>query len=267
MREYNATFDNLNNMCLQLNSELKFIHYIRVDDMETINNRIADCNGFSSDELPDSFSSEFIFSSISRSFINYYCLRLTSIIEFYLKDTIKEMLKSNARLLARGFDTIHHSDKTSKIKKKCIAEEYSEENYIKYLNYISSYFTKGKLFSKKYKNFIKLFDFDDKEDKEIIDRIDNLFKYRNDIVHSNRHTSPEKIPVLEVSEEFSINRETILTKQCTDLVIEYLIDITTDVLGFLREEYFKISDKWNIEWFEPTEHYNKAFKLYNEKYN
>ncbi|AWN66517.1 hypothetical protein LL14B4_10165 [Lactococcus lactis subsp. lactis] len=260
---HNVTFSQFKYFCDELQNQLRFIAEVSENDVDFVFNRMINVSNrmgevsenYNRNDYPAFFdSSRKGLSSINRAFVNYYCLRLSSVLEQYLRDTLKQMLKLNAQLLERGF----HEALCS--KDLDLIEKYDEQSYMKYLNTIASHFTQGQKFKGKYKRFSRFIKID--YQSLTIDEIDNLFVFRNDIAHLNRHSDEKKIPKLKVSENISIDRESKISKDDMKIIAEYLIALTNRIIEFLRNVDLAATNKWKFLNESPQKHYEKAYQLY-----
>lgn len=267
---HNVTYHQFVLLSSELQNELKFVATMTIDDVGSITDRLIQnslnsgklSSNYKKRDLPNFFqSSSYGLSSIYRSYVNYYCLRLCSVLELYLKDTLKQMLKLSEKLLVKGFVKELYSDGENvppKIKSG-ISEIYEPKQYMEYLNLISSYFTQGKKFKNKYIRFAKFVEI--QYSSEVLEEIDNLFTFRNDIAHLNRHMNKNKIPKLNISKNFFIDRETKITEENILSVVEFLNELTSRIVCFLKEVDLRTTKRWKYTSRSAEEHYRMAVEL------
>jgi len=207
-------------------------------------------------------------SQLYLSFVHYFIFRFTAVLELYLKDSLKELMKLNLDLLMRGFrkKVGDGEDKGKKcmllrqlrrlICKKeekwevtglpsTLDEHYSDDRYMEYLNAIARHYTKGDKWSKKFKHYCKFLDIDLPEGTAAISKkLDSLFALRNDIGHLNRHLQDP--PTIKTKGGLAFNRETELDNEKFRDVIISLIELMNEALAVLDKSESDAYRKWPI---------------------
>ncbi|MGT2925215.1 HEPN domain-containing protein [Streptococcus caviae] len=206
-------------------------------------------------------------SKMYSAFINYYILRLTAVLELYFKDSIKQLLKLNIDLLAKGFKKDEDGKRLVVGLPKKLNKNYDSKKYLTYLNKIAKHYSVGKNFSKKYKTYSEFLEVN-VSDNMLLEKLDNLFALRNDLAHLNRDSddevSADDRPQLVTENGFKYSRGTSLSKDNFNEVVENLINLTSKTAIFL----WKVETESNLKWsfcYESAEcHYARLFKNINQ---
>lgn len=124
----------------------------------------------------------FMVSSLYYASIQSLIISFSSTLEFFLKDNVKLNMMRNYSLLKKAlFETNQVIDPKDIVDIKDI-----ELIRLKYINIISQRMCSGELWKSKFKKYVKIMSLPKKLYNETInDRIDSLWKARNDIAHAN----------------------------------------------------------------------------------
>jgi hypothetical protein len=188
------------------------------------------------------------------SFVHYYILRVVSVLELYLKDSLKQFMKLNTQLFKKGFNKDEKGNWEVRGLPKNLASKYSEETYLKYLNAIASHHSKGVKWSCKFKRYSKFLCI--LPEGEVSDKLDSLFKLRNDIAHLNRNRCC--LTSLITESGFVFNRETILDNVKYSEVMTHIISIMNDAICLLGEADLQVHKKWPMHIQNPKEAFSKV---------
>ena len=196
------------------------------------------------------------------TFVNYYILRLTGVLELYFKDSIKELLKLNIDLLVKGFEGIKKEKLMKDLKKN-----YDSKVYLQCLNNIATKYSNGKKFSGKYKKYSKLLDINI-DDVGVIGKLDNLFSLRNDLAHLNRFSDDQinsrTRPSIITERGFKYSRETQLSRENFEEVVKKLLKLTYETSEFLKEVEQATNSKWSRFDESAEDHYNRLVQIINQ---
>ena len=205
---------------------------------------------------------EEISSKMYSTFVNYYILRLTGVLELYFKDSIKELLKLNIDLLVKGFEGIKKEKLMKDLKKN-----YDSKVYLQCLNNIATKYSNGKKFSGKYKKYSKLLDINI-DDVDVIGKLDNLFSLRNDLAHLNRFSDDQinsrTRPSIITERGFKYSRETQLSRENFEEVVKKLLKLTYETSEFLKEVEQATNSKWSRFDESAEDHYNRLVQIINQ---
>ncbi len=201
-------------------------------------------------------------SKMYSAFVNYYILRLTGVLELYLKDSIKQLLKLNIDLLVKGFEGIKNEKLMKDLKKN-----YDSKVYLQCLNIIARKYSDGKKFSGKYKKYSKFLDINI-DDAGVIGKLDNLFSLRNDLAHLNRFSDDQinsrTRPSIITEGGFKYSRETQLSRENFEEVVKKLLKLTYETSEFLKEVEQATNLKWSLFYESAEDHYNRLVQIINQ---
>jgi hypothetical protein len=201
-------------------------------------------------------------SQLYLSFIQFFILRLSSVLELYLKDSLKQSMKLNHKLFAKGFEKNEYGGWVVKCIPSKLQDEYSPSTYLTYINAIAAYYTKGEKWSKKFSQYVKFLDLgtDSIGNAVVASKLDNLFEIRNDIAHLNRHSDAP--PSLTTTNGLSFNRETALDNVSYREVIAYLIGIMDETISLLERTDILTNKKYPTLSTSPADAYLSIVEKY-----
>jgi hypothetical protein len=186
---------------------------------------------------------------IRSSYINYYVMRLSALIDAYLRNSLKDSLIKNSKLLLRatseavegGWNKKRISKKLRSILRDCNEGNYDGSKHNDYLNLLVRRFTQEKFFIGEFETYAKLFGID----FEIIDsgKIQQLIELRNSFAHRLRHDTGN-FPYIEsvTGEQYYVDSE--VSSDMYKTIIDSLITITVGVVS----DFKKIEQFRNREW-------------------
>jgi len=207
---------------------------------------------------PGAACSQFYLSSV-----HSFMFRSTALLELYLKDSLKQLMKLNLDLFARGF---RKKDEVSGMKCKILrwicrrlckkegtwevkglpsrlAKYYSDNEYIKYLNAIARHYTRGEKWSEKYKHYCRFLEIEQPEGASAANKkLDSLYALRNDIGHLNRHFNEP--PTITTEKGFVFHRETELDCESYRDVVLHLIGLMQEAITLLEKSDESANRKW-----------------------
>lgn len=271
----NKEFENL---CEDLVIQAKMFSFLSPDNCEEWSGMLID-SSIDSGDLKTEYDrsnihrllrdKEYAQSQFYQSYINYFILRLTSVLELYLKDSIKQYMKLNTDLFVKGLKinrSIEDKDKFISGKKlKVFLLEYNKEVYVDILNQIARQYSKGNLWISKFKHYTNFLEVEiTSEMNGYCKVLDLLFKMRNDITYLNRHLDEKAKPVLKIKDGFVFDRETKLNESSYRKVLEYLIEVTNSSQKMLRESHSQVYTKWSMNPLKITEVYKEVVDKYRE---
>lgn len=161
----------------------------------------------------------------------------TSACEYYLGDFTRLLLRSD-NLFKRALDI-------SKIEiNKFDIIEFQDINKLrdKYKNQISSIYSKGNVWSKKFSNICKLLDIRMTYEKNLFNSLDSLWRYRNKIAHENKVTLEKIEYISRDGGDISIS-DLLIDEQYLKVCID-IATIMTDTYEFVEEFHQVAFSKW-----------------------
>lgn len=209
----NAQIDK--NNCLEWGNKISKEKYFKIiSSIHPIHNRLI--------EEPDFMVSELYYNSIKSLIINF-----SSTLEFYLKDSIRLNMMRNYSLLKKALiDTKQLID-----PKDIIEINDIEQIRLKYIYNISEHVCSGELWKNKFKKYVKLLSLPNNLCEDAINnKIDSIWKARNDIAHANsrRLLLAYSQNTYEYDSKISVNEYTqfaLLFIELVDEVIAFLSKI------------------------------------------
>ena len=269
--EIGASYHIFSNLVNELRCESIIMLHVLESDFSILQNR-AIKQSIKEGIIEDDFDKKYIVpiftdleeisSKMYSTFVNYYILRLTGVLELYFKDSIKELLKLNIDLLVKGFEGIKKEKLMKDLKKN-----YDSKVYLQCLNNIATKYSNGKKFSGKYKKYSKLLDINI-DDVGVIGKLDNLFSLRNDLAHLNRFSDDQinsrTRPSIITERGFKYSRETQLSRENFEEVVKKLLKLTYETSEFLKEVEQATNSKWSRFDESAEDHYNRLVQIINQ---
>lgn len=179
---------------------------------------------------PDFMVSELYYSSLKSLIINF-----SATLEFFLKDSMRLHMMRNYSLLKKGL-----IESKQVIDPKDIVDiDDIESVRFKYIKYISNGVCSGDMWSGKLKKYVKFLDLpNDLLTREENEKIDNIWKMRNDIAHLNNK-------VLSINYDGAVHQygANINVEQYTEFAL-FFVKLLDETMTFLGEVDELSIEKW-----------------------
>lgn len=221
----NAQIDE--NNCREWGNRIsKADYFVEIKSVHPIHNRLI--------EEPQFMVGELYYNAIKSLIINF-----STILEFFLKDSMKLNMMRNYSLLKKGLIESKQSINPIDI----VEINDIEQVRLKYINNISNIMSSGELWSNKIKRYIKFIGLPNDLYAEVINKeIDSIWKMRNDIAHANTRI-------------LSLNYSEVLYKYGPDISVDeytqfalFFIKLVDDTMTFLSKV-----DKMSLAKWETTD--------------
>lgn len=221
----NAQIDE--NNCLEWGNKIsKEKYFKKIKSIHPIHNRLI--------EEPAFMVGELHYNSIKSLVINF-----SSTLEFYLKDSIRLNMMRNYSLLKKAL-----IESKQIIDPKDIVEINDiDQIRLKYIYNISEHICSGELWKNKFKKYIKLLSLpNDLYEDAINNKIDSIWKMRNDIAHANSNG------LLLVYRQNTYKYDSnISTEEYTQFALLF-IELVDEVIDFLSKV-----DRLSLKKWEATD--------------
>lgn len=217
----NAQIDKSN--CLEWGNKISKAEYFeKVESIFPIHGRLI--------EEPDFMVSYLLYNSIKSLVINF-----TSALEFYLKDSMRLNMMRNYSLLKKAL-----AESKQEIAPNDIVDINDiEQLRSKYIYIISDKICSGELWKNKFKKYIKLLSLpNDLGTEEINNKIDSIWRMRNDIAHANSHRLS-----LNYSQTTYTYNSSVSTEDYTQFALLF-IGLVDEVIAFLSKTDALSLQKW-----------------------
>lgn len=221
----NAQIDE--NDCLEWGKRIsKEKYFKKIKSIHPIHNRLI--------EEPAFMVSELYYNSIKSLVINF-----SSTLEYYLKDSLRLNMMRNYSLFKKAL-----SETKQLIDPKDIVEFNDiEQIRLKYIYNISEHICSGELWKNKFKKYIKLLSLPNYSSEDAINnKIDSIWKMRNDIAHANSNG----LLFIYSSNTYEYDSK-ISVKEYTQFALLF-IEIIDEVITFLSKV-----DRLSLQKWEATD--------------